>query len=57
MLDQSFDLGLQLLNNRKVYTEKFLKILLHNKFETFQPRRTDERKTDGKERENGKRTR
>ena len=27
MLDQSFDLGLQLLNNRKVYTEKFLKIL------------------------------
>lgn len=27
MLDQSFDLGLQLLNNRKLYTEKFLKIL------------------------------
>lgn len=27
LLDQSFDLGLQLLNNRKTYTEKFLKIL------------------------------
>lgn len=27
MLDQSFELGQQLLNNRKVYTEKFLKIL------------------------------
>ena len=27
MLDQSFELGLQLLNNRKLYTEKFLKIL------------------------------
>jgi hypothetical protein len=27
MIDQSFDLGLQLLNNRKLYTEKFLKIL------------------------------
>lgn len=27
MLDQSFDLGQQLLNNRKVYADKFLKIL------------------------------
>lgn len=27
MLDQSFELGSQLLNNRKAYTEKFLKIL------------------------------
>ena len=27
MIDQSFDVGLQLLNNRKLYTEKFLKIL------------------------------
>lgn len=27
LLDQSFDLGQQLLNNRKVYAEKFLKIL------------------------------
>lgn len=27
MLNQSFDLGQQLLNNRKVYAEKFLKIL------------------------------
>jgi Spy/CpxP family protein refolding chaperone len=27
MLDKSFDLGQELLNNRKVYAEKFLKIL------------------------------
>ncbi len=27
MIDQSFEVGLQLLNNRKLYTEKFLKIL------------------------------
>lgn len=27
LLDQSFDLGQQLLNNRKIYAEKFLKIL------------------------------
>lgn len=27
LLDQSFELGQQLLNNRKLYTEKFLKIL------------------------------
>ena len=27
MLNQSFDLGQQLLNNRKVYADKFLKIL------------------------------
>lgn len=27
MLDQSFDLGQQLLNNRKMYADKFLKIL------------------------------
>lgn len=27
MLDQSFDLGQQLLNNRRLYTDKFLKIL------------------------------
>lgn len=27
LLDQSFDLGQQLLNNRKVYADKFLKIL------------------------------
>ncbi len=27
LLDQSFDIGQQLLNNRKIYAEKFLKIL------------------------------